>query len=229
VKRSTAVENPTLFDTTAYQRDDAAYHPDYLDDLDTDEGDWYERNDQQLESPPVARANDEREDCSVLDNQVRTDASMNPEQVMNAVIAEILKQPREIQLGVTARLVRLECEQQIRRFPKYWQDQILLQLCENLMGECSVLAETEQNRTDHCSVLAESEQNRTDHAHWVEEYAPGNRTSKYYRYCVKVDGKQINHHIKGGNVSSAIAQKNKDLVEAAIAAGKTPSEIRKLL
>jgi hypothetical protein len=65
---------------------------------------------------------------------------------------------------------------------------------------------------------------------WVEKYFVTRAGTKhyYYRYCYY--DKKIHHiHINGGNISSKIAQRRKQIVEEAISSGKSPAEIKKLV
>ncbi|MBD2386920.1 hypothetical protein [Cylindrospermum sp. FACHB-282] len=68
---------------------------------------------------------------------------------------------------------------------------------------------------------------------WIEEYTVVRSQKKhyYFRYCwYERTTRKIHHtHIPGGNVKSAIAQQKKQVVENAIALGKSPAEIEKII
>ncbi len=67
--------------------------------------------------------------------------------------------------------------------------------------------------------------------HWTEVYwvKRGSRKNEYYRYCW-MEGRKIHHcHISGGNVLSFVALARLTIVESAIAEGKPPQEISKLI
>lgn len=68
-------------------------------------------------------------------------------------------------------------------------------------------------------------------AQWVEQYYVTRGTNKhwYYRYCYYQNSKITHIHIPGGNIKSNRAQERKRGVEEAIASGKSPSEIEKLI
>ena len=74
------------------------------------------------------------------------------------------------------------------------------------------------------------EQTVPEHLQWVEKYSPSKRKGHhYYRYCYKVKGKIQHRHISGGNVRSPIALARKQAIEEAIADGKSPADIEKLI
>ncbi|MEA5515527.1 hypothetical protein [Nodularia sp. UHCC 0506] len=65
---------------------------------------------------------------------------------------------------------------------------------------------------------------------WIEEYYVKRCGTKhwYFRYCYY--SKRIHHiHIPGGNYQSAIAIERKQMIESAIALGKSPSEIKNFI
>ncbi|MEH2331560.1 DUF4102 domain-containing protein [Nostoc sp.] len=65
--------------------------------------------------------------------------------------------------------------------------------------------------------------------HWIEKYWVERSGNKYwyYRYCWMVSRKKNRRYL--GSVDSAIAKQKKANVESAIADGKLPSEIEKLI
>ncbi|BAY16896.1 hypothetical protein NIES21_27300 [Anabaenopsis circularis NIES-21] len=74
------------------------------------------------------------------------------------------------------------------------------------------------------------EQPVPEHLQWVEKYSPSKRPDNhYYRYCYKVARKIQHRHIPGGNVRSSIALARKQAIEEAIADGKSPADIEKLI
>ncbi len=66
---------------------------------------------------------------------------------------------------------------------------------------------------------------------WVEEYSVKRSGTKhwYYRYCYYAKRKIYHIHIPGGNYQSAVAQSRKEMIEKAIALGKTPREIENFI
>lgn len=88
----------------------------------------------------------------------------------------------------------------------------------------------EQVDNDTPAVVPEHSLVVPEQVQWVEEYCPSNRKDNhYYRYCYKDRGKIKHRHIPGGNLRSPIAQRKKAAVESAIAAGKSPAEIEKII
>ena len=82
----------------------------------------------------------------------------------------------------------------------------------------------EQDLQPHSSTLPEQPKQ------WIEEYyvTRGGTKHWYYRYCYYVRG--IHHiHIPGGNYQNAIAISRKEMIESAIAQGKSPSEIKNFI
>lgn len=69
------------------------------------------------------------------------------------------------------------------------------------------------------------------YSHWIENYAPPNRKTTYYRYCYRdrTTGKKKHLHIPGGGSKSRLANYRKELICEAIALGKSPQEIIPLL
>jgi|GEM_PF-1738924 len=67
--------------------------------------------------------------------------------------------------------------------------------------------------------------------HWTEVYwvKRGSRKNEYYRYCWMSGRKIHHHHISGGNVLSQTAIARLTIIEGAIAEGKTPQEIKRLI
>lgn len=98
-----------------------------------------------------------------------------------------------------------------------------------------VTPDTEDTSNHDSSVLEQAKSDTAkpapEQSHWIEKY-PVTRYGKehyYYRY-LWMSGRKIHHvHIPGGNVESAIAKSRKSQVEAAIADGATPVEIKQLI
>ena len=66
--------------------------------------------------------------------------------------------------------------------------------------------------------------------HWVETYSPSKRKGYYYyRYVYREKGTLHHCHLKGGSSTSPCAQALKEKVIDAIALGKSPQEIVKLI
>ncbi len=83
----------------------------------------------------------------------------------------------------------------------------------------------EQDLQPHTPTLPEQRNNQ-----WVEEYYVKRSGVKhwYFRYCYYVRG--IHHiHIPGGNYENPMAIDRKQMVESAIAQGKSPSEIKNFI
>lgn len=65
---------------------------------------------------------------------------------------------------------------------------------------------------------------------WIEEYYVQRNSNKYwyFRYCYYQ--RTIHHiHIPGGNIHSAIAIERKEMIQSAIAQGKSPSQIKNFI
>ncbi|MEH1795863.1 MULTISPECIES: hypothetical protein [unclassified Nostoc] len=81
------------------------------------------------------------------------------------------------------------------------------------------------------STLLEQLEPAPEHTHWIEKYwvRRGNSKHNYYRYCW-MSGRKIHHcHISGGSTASPLAIQRREVVETAIANGKLPIEIEKLI
>ncbi|WP_427159415.1 DUF4102 domain-containing protein [Aliinostoc sp. HNIBRCY26] len=99
----------------------------------------------------------------------------------------------------------------------------------------TVLEQTKGTSKPDDNVLEQDKQNTIksapEQSHWVEKYTVirYGKEHYYYRY-LWMSGRKLHHvHIPGGNVKSAIAIGRKSAVEAAIADGQTPTEIKKLI
>jgi hypothetical protein len=89
------------------------------------------------------------------------------------------------------------------------------------------------NRDYHVLEQASTDTNQSapEQCHWVEKYKVTRygKEHYYYRY-IWMSGRKLHHvHIPGGNVRSQLAIERKAAVENAIAAGKLPFEIEKLI
>jgi len=90
--------------------------------------------------------------------------------------------------------------------------------------------DTQQTAPEH-STLGEPCPHAPEHTHWVEKYwvKRGNSKHNYYRYCW-MEARKIHHcHISGGSIASPLAVQRRGDVETAIADGKLPIEIEKLI
>lgn len=90
--------------------------------------------------------------------------------------------------------------------------------------------DTHTSAPEH-SILREPCPPAPEHTHWVEKYwvKRGNSKHNYYRYCW-MEGRKIHHcHISGGSITSPLAVQRRAVVETAIADGKLPCEIEKLI
>ncbi|AFY48895.1 hypothetical protein Nos7524_3092 [Nostoc sp. PCC 7524] len=99
----------------------------------------------------------------------------------------------------------------------------------------TVLEQTKGTPKPDSNVLEQDKQNTIksapEQSHWVEKYTVVRYGSEhyYYRY-LWMEGRKLHHvHIPGGNVRSAIATARKQEIEIAIADGKSPREIEKMI
>lgn len=79
--------------------------------------------------------------------------------------------------------------------------------------------------------ISDTAKSAPEQSHWVEKYTVVRYGSQhyYYRY-LWMSGRKLHHvHIPGGNVRSSMAIQRKQMVEIAIAAGKPPREIEKMI
>ncbi|MCM0591332.1 MAG: hypothetical protein KA716_31915 [Gloeotrichia echinulata DEX184] len=76
---------------------------------------------------------------------------------------------------------------------------------------------------------SESVRPQQEHTHWVQDYwvKRGNKKHHYYRYCWMVGRRKYCLHI--GNTSLPSAKEKKQEVECAIAQGRSPDEIKKII
>lgn len=118
----------------------------------------------------------------------------------------------------------------------YWFHREVEQLIYYGVGKNTFIYENpnnfvlEQVNNDTLVAVPEHDLTVPERLQWVETYHPSNRRdNEYYRYCYKEQGKIKHRHIPGGNVRSLIAQRRKAAVEIAIAAGKSPNEIEKII
>lgn len=98
----------------------------------------------------------------------------------------------------------------------------------------SVGGQTEESQSPYKSVgeqvLSDTLKSAPQHdTHWVERYWVERCSNKYwyYRYCW-MEGRKI-HRCYLGSVRSPLALRKKEMVEVAIADGKLPIEIEKLI
>ncbi|AFZ59388.1 hypothetical protein H6G54_00765 [Anabaena cylindrica FACHB-243] len=66
---------------------------------------------------------------------------------------------------------------------------------------------------------------------WMETYAVTRCGKKhfYFRYCFYSNRKISHIHIPGGNIENAIALQRKEIIQRAIALGKSPYEIQNFI
>ncbi|MBH8576194.1 DUF4102 domain-containing protein, partial [Nostocaceae cyanobacterium CENA369] len=79
--------------------------------------------------------------------------------------------------------------------------------------------------------ITDTNKSAPEQSHWIEKYrvVRYHQEHYYYRY-LWMSARKLHHvHIPGGNVRSQIAQGRKQMVENAIADGKSPVEIEKLI
>ncbi len=69
-----------------------------------------------------------------------------------------------------------------------------------------------------------------EHNHWIEEYSPSNRPGNFYYRYVWMEGRKLHHmHIRGGHVGKPRAIRGREEVLRAIANGKEPGAIIKII
>ncbi len=99
-------------------------------------------------------------------------------------------------------------------------------------GHCFVREhDTHISAPEHSTLGKEPCPPAPEHTHWVEKYwvKRGNSKHNYYRYCWMQERKIHHCHICGGSTASPLAVQRRAVVESAIADGKLPSEIKKLI
>ncbi|MBD2692642.1 hypothetical protein [Anabaena catenula] len=119
--------------------------------------------------------------------------------------------------------------QNLQDFELAWQD--WEKLHPDFKSDMSVLEEEEslpeQEKTDYPELLHSLPEQPKQ---WLEEYYVSRNGKKhwYFRYCFYSLG--IHHiHIPGGNIENAIAIGRKEMIERAIALGKSPYEIQNFI
>lgn len=109
----------------------------------------------------------------------------------------------------------------------------LSEISQKVTGDCLPFVrehDTHTSAPEH-SILDDPCPLAPEHTHWVEKYwvKRGNSKHNYYRYCW-MEGRKIHHcHISGGSTASPLAVQRRAVVETAIADGKLPFEIEKLI